>query len=280
VRTVQLLLNMSHPQIAGPLVPNGKCGADTVALIEQFQRGVVGDQDSEGLVPANGTTLCALRGAMPKDFAGEKLEGIFIDAAAATVSHFYAALLAGMKAGAMDSPLRQAHFLAQVGHESGQLRYTEELASGEVYEGRKDLGNTQPGDGPRFKGRGLIQLTGRVNYAAFGKSIGRDVLAAPEVVATDPSLAVSAAVWFWTKHGLNALADKDDVLGITKRVNGGTNGLADREELLARAKWFLVDAHPDASTAGLVKAIEAVAAADVPVRRQGRRLRERRLRTL
>jgi putative chitinase len=263
VRTVQLLLNMNLPQVAGPLVPDGSCGPATIAAIEQFQHGVVGGKDVAGLVTpeaVGGTTLQALRGGMPGDFIEQKLDGIYIAAATATVTRFFGALVAGMTTGGMNTPLRQAHFLAQVGHESEQLRYTEELASGAAYEGRKDLGNTQPGDGVRFKGRGLIQLTGRANYAAFAQACGQDVVASPELVAETPALAVDAAVWFWGEHGLNALADKDDVVGITKRVNGGTNGLADREALLARAKWFLVDPHPDGATQGLVRAIQAVAA--------------------
>ncbi len=264
VRTVQLLLNMNHPQVAGPLVPDGQCGDATIAVIESFQKGIVGGKDATGLVlpeAAGGTTITALRGGIPVDFVESMLDGIYIDAAAATVTHFFADMLAGMQKGAINTPLRQAHFLAQVGHESGELRYTEELASGAAYEGRKDLGNTQPGDGVRFKGRGLIQLTGRANYAAFAQACGQDVLTNPDLVAATP-LAVDAAVWFWTQHNLNALADQDDVLSITKKINGGTNGLADREALLARAKWFLMNPHPDASTAGLVQAIQAVGAAD------------------
>ena len=264
VRTVQLMLNMNHPQITGPLVPDGSCGPQTIAFIEQYGRGVVGSTDTPGLVTPlpdpGGSTLLALQGGMPPGFAQHKLEGMYIDAAALTVAKFFAALLAGMTSGGIDTPLRQAHFLAQVGHESGQLRYTEELASGKAYEGRRDLGNTQPGDGVRFKGRGLIQLTGRANYTAFGKFMGQDFVSGnnPLKLAQDPTLAVAVAVWFWNTHNLNALADADDVLGCTKAINGGTNGLDDREMLLARAKWFLIDSHPDPATAGLVGAIQAV----------------------
>ena len=118
----------------------------------------------------------------------------------------------------------------------------EELASGAAYEGRKDLGNAQPGDGPRFKGRGLIQLTGRVNYAAYGRSIGVDLTADGnwEQSGHDPALAVDAACWFWTKHRLNELADLDDLQTITRRVNGGLIGLEDRADHLERAKFVLL----------------------------------------
>ena len=135
----------------------------------------------------------------------------------------------------IDTPLRMAHWLAQVAHESAELRYTKELASGKAYEGRKDLGNAQKGDGVRFKGRGLIQITGRANYAAYAKYCSFDVVAEPELLE-QPLGAVKSAMWYWQTRGLNAWADKDDVLTITKRINGGTNGLASRKAYLERAK--------------------------------------------
>lgn len=265
VRTVQLLLNMHHAQVTGPLVADGVCGTATIALIEQFQQGVIGGKDATGLVTpdggnaAHGSTLRALRSSMPPGFTAEKLEGILIHAAAADTARFFAPMLAAMQSASMDTALRQAHFLAQVGHESAELRYTEEIASGAAYEGRKDLGNTQTGDGVRFKGRGLMQLTGRTNYTAFGKFIGQDLLTHPQLVASDSRLAVDVATWFWTRHDLNTLADADDILTITHRVNGGENGLDDRKTKLARAKWFLMDPHPDPALPGLIQAMEAVA---------------------
>lgn len=193
VRSVQLLLNMHHAQVTGPLVPDGSCGTATIGVIEQFQRGVIGGSDTIGLItPDDGTTnrgftMRALRSSMPPGFTQEKLQGILIHALAANVIRFFAPMLAAMQAASIDTPLRQAHFLAQVGHESGEFRYTEEIASGTAYEGSKKLGNTQPGDGVRFKGRGLMQLTGRANYAAFGKFIGQDLLTHPELVASIPA---------------------------------------------------------------------------------------------
>lgn len=137
----------------------------------------------------------------------------------------------------IDNEKRIAHYLAQVFHESGALRYVEEIASGEQYEGRKDLGNTQKGDGVRFKGRGFIQLTGRANYTKFNAYdlCTEDIIKQPEKVAEFP-LNQIASMWFWQQHGLNELADGDDgaKIGedicrkITKIVNGGTNGLANR----------------------------------------------------
>jgi putative chitinase len=138
----------------------------------------------------------------------------------------------------IDTPKRQAAFLAQVGHESGQLRYTEEIASGEAYENRDDLGNSQPGDGKRFKGRGLIQVTGRANYRACGMVLGLDLLATPGRLA-EPELAVRSAGWFWATNELNRYADSDHFGSLTKRVNGGYNGLDDRIVLWLAARRVL-----------------------------------------
>ncbi|MES2262076.1 MAG: glycoside hydrolase family 19 protein [Pseudomonadota bacterium] len=136
------------------------------------------------------------------------------------------------------TPARQAAFLAQIGHESGELRYVRELASGDAYEGRADLGNTWPGDGRRYKGRGLIQITGRANYGFCGAALGLDLLAAPELLE-QPVNACRSAGWFWRSHGLNELADAGDMVRVTRRINGGTNGLADRLALFEVAKRVL-----------------------------------------
>ncbi len=136
------------------------------------------------------------------------------------------------------TPLRIAHFLAQVAHESDGFRATEEYASGAAYEGRLDLGNTQPGDGRRFKGRGLIQVTGRANYLEAGRALGVDLLANPARLA-EADLATRSAGWFWDSRHLNVHADRDDIYTITRRINGGYNGLADRQSYLARAKQVL-----------------------------------------
>lgn len=138
----------------------------------------------------------------------------------------------------IDNEKRIVHYLAQVFHESGALRYVEEIASGAQYEGRKDLGNTQQGDGVRFKGRGFIQLTGRTNYTKFNEFdlCTADVVANPQAVAEFP-LNQIASMWFWQTHGLNELADRDDggkmgediVTRITKIINGGTNHLSERK---------------------------------------------------
>ena len=141
--------------------------------------------------------------------------------------------------GLMDNPLRLAHFMAQLAHESGSFKYMEEIASGAAYEGRKDLGNTQPGDGVRYKGRGPIQCTGRANYRTYGRKIGINLERYPELAA-NPSIGLHIACVYWADRKLNELADKDDVAGITRKVNGGVNGLEDRKAKLALAKGLLM----------------------------------------
>ena len=133
---------------------------------------------------------------------------------------------------------RVAAFIAQVGHESGQLRWVREIwgptAQQAGYEGRADLGNTVKGDGSKYRGRGLIQITGRANYAACGEALGLDLLSKPELLEL-PQYAAMSAAWFWSTKGLNTLADKGDFVKITRRINGGLNGQADRQALYGKA---------------------------------------------
>lgn len=133
---------------------------------------------------------------------------------------------------------RVAAFIAQTGHESGQLRYVREIwgptPAQSRYEGRADLGNTVAGDGRKFCGRGLIQITGRANYAACGEALGLDLINHPELLELPQHAAMSAA-WFWKQKGLNDLADRDEFNTITRRINGGQNGLAERLEFYERA---------------------------------------------
>jgi putative chitinase len=138
---------------------------------------------------------------------------------------------------------RVAAFIAQLGHESGQLRYVREIwgptPAQAKYEGRADLGNTQPGDGSKYRGRGLIQITGRANYAACGEALGLDLITQPELLEL-PQYAAMSAAWFWSQNGLNDLADRDQFNTITRRINGGLNGLQDRLEIWSRARAVLV----------------------------------------
>ena len=133
---------------------------------------------------------------------------------------------------------RVAAFIAQIGHESGQLKYVKEIwgptAAQTRYEGRADLGNTQPGDGSKYRGRGLIQITGRANYKTCGEAMGLDLINQPELLEK-PQHACMSAAWFWATKGLSTLADEGKFETITRRINGGLNGLADRQMLYARA---------------------------------------------
>lgn len=130
------------------------------------------------------------------------------------------------------TPTRARMFLAQVLHESLALRFFEEIASGAKYEGRLDLGNTQPGDGRRYKGRGPIQLTGRANYRSFGRALGLPLEEQPQL-ASRHDVGWRIAGLYWQQRGLNELADVEDFVTITKRINGGLNGLEDRKRHLA-----------------------------------------------
>jgi len=139
----------------------------------------------------------------------------------------------------LTSGLRLAHFMAQLVHESCCFRYMEEIASGQAYEGRKDLGNLQPGDGKLFKGRGPIQLTGRANYRAYGRRLGIDFESHPEIVGL-PSVGLMVACSYWSTHALNKLADADDLGTITRRINGGLNGLEERATALTKMKGLVL----------------------------------------
>lgn len=176
--------------------------------------------------------------------------------AGANAERFLEPLAAAMDEFDITLPARQAAFLAQVAHESGELRFVLEGATGEAYEGNVHLGNVHAGDGPRFKGRGLIQITGRKNYQLCGAALGLDLLEHPELLE-EPVNACRSAAWFWTEGAglnlshrareygvkencnLNELADVGDFEGITLAINGGLNGLPDRLAHLERAQGAL-----------------------------------------
>jgi putative chitinase len=134
---------------------------------------------------------------------------------------------------------RQAAFLPQIGHESGGLHWLVELwgptPTQSRYETRYDLGNVAPGDGFKYRGRGLIQLTGRGNYERCGQALGVDLIANPELLG-EPALAARSAGWFWMTHGCNELADAGEFEKITRRINGGLNGYPERLALWDAAK--------------------------------------------
>ena len=131
---------------------------------------------------------------------------------------------------------RAAMAVAQWAHESDGFKTGEEYADGSAYEGRvRDLGNSQPGDGRRFKGRGRIMVTGRANYTAVSKAFGIDFVAKPDRLSKSPYSELVSG-WWWKSHGCNAFCDRGDFTGLTRRINGGLNGLDDREHYYARAR--------------------------------------------
>jgi putative chitinase len=142
----------------------------------------------------------------------------------------------------INTALREAHFWAQAAHETGGFKYTHEIWGPtdvqKRYEGRKDLGNIEPGDGFKFRGRGIFQLTGRANYKKYGEALGIDLINNPDKAA-EPETALLIACEYWSSRKINACADKDDVVAVTKKINGGTNGIADRRAhlLIAKKMW-------------------------------------------
>ena len=161
---------------------------------------------------------------------------------------FISALNSAMTRYTINTPKRIAAFLAQIGHESGQLHYVRELG-GDAYLSQYDtgalaarLGNTPAldGDGQKYCGRGLIQITGRHNYQRCSLGLFGDerLLASPQLLE-QPQWAAASAAWFWAQNGLNELADRDQFNSITRRINGGLNGLQDRLQLWARARAVL-----------------------------------------
>ena len=183
------------------------------------------------MIPVDGQTMREIAPTFSGDLAARQ---------AAIISAVGAALRTTLELQQYDitTRLRIAHFLGQTCEESAGFRTTEEFASGEEYEGRQDLGNTKPGDGPRYKGRGLIQLTGRANYRTMGVTLGIDLEDSPEKAA-EPALSLRIACEYWRTHKLNDMADRDDLIAITRAINGGLNGLDDRRLFTGKAKVAL-----------------------------------------
>jgi putative chitinase len=175
----------------------------------------------------------------------DQLMAIYKEGNTETLKKFLPFLNATFDEFGLDTQLQRCMFLAQVGHESGQLRYVKELASGAAYEGRQDLGNTSPGDGVRYKGRGLIQITGKRNYVLCSLALDLPLLENPQLLE-EPHNAVRSAGWFWTNENLSALGDNLDAVSdrinrghVTKKI-GDSNGYADRLKLYERAKKVLM----------------------------------------
>ena len=160
----------------------------------------------------------------------EQLRRIYTQCPESRIQLYTPLLVAMFEEFQINTPQRIRMFLAQIGHESGQLRYTEELASGKAYEARRDLGNTVAGDGVRYKGRGLLQITGRSNYSQCAVDLGLPLVENPELLA-QPEPAARSAGWYWNKHNLNSLCDQGLFELLTRRINGGLNGYPSRRQL-------------------------------------------------
>ncbi len=243
VAAIQILLNLNRQRFPKPmpalLDTDGRIGPKTLVAIEVFETKVMGLPVSDALIAPRDATVKALLAGLTAGPSKEKLGIVLPLAARSKIDMYFEPLKAGITKYKITTSLQMAHFIAQLGHESMSFLYTEEIASGAAYEGRVDLGNNKPGDGKRFKGRGLIQLTGRANYTAYSKYSGVDYLKTPELLSTDPMVAVDVSCWFWKDRGVDKLADLDDVKAVTKRINGGFNGLDDRMHNLSRAKAVL-----------------------------------------
>ena len=183
---------------------------------------ILADQDTA--IPA--LTLGELRSAFPRFAYREHYPDSWVEGLNAALVFIHA------------DTLRAAHFLGQLAHESDGFATLEEYASGSAYEGRVDLGNTRPGDGVRYKGRGPIQLTGRANYRRISAVLGVPAEEHPEIIAS-PALGFLTAGLYWLDHGCNADADEDNITAVTVAINGGLNGVTNRGIYLAAAKQLL-----------------------------------------
>jgi predicted chitinase len=168
----------------------------------------------------------------------EQLIEIMPNCPRASVADYARMLADAMVEGEITTVTRAAAFLGQLAHESGDLRWMIEQADGSAYEGRHDLGNVQSGDGPRYKGRGPLQLTGRANYRRVGAALGLPLEAQPEMAA-QPNVGFRVAVNYWTDHMLNHAADRLDYVGVTRAINGGLNGHSLRSEKIVLALGVL-----------------------------------------
>jgi len=248
VETIQRLINLNanRMKLTTPLVCDGIFGEKTVDATKLFQESILNVAEPSGFVQPGDTTLKELCVALPKTLNKDMLALIYLNAdEIKALNPLSDPIIKAMERYEINTLLRKAHFLAQVGHESGELRFRKELASGHEYENRKDLGNTFPGDGVRFKGRGLIQLTGRANYTEYQNTshlvaeLNVNIVDNPDLIADNDQLCADVACWFWERRKLNNLADKDDLDAVTRRINGGLNGLSDRRRLLARGRSLL-----------------------------------------
>jgi len=239
------------PAQSGPAVVHASTSCKSGAGVCQdiSKSSCSGGHYESGFCPGASNIKCCISDSTPTpppsssggDLTLNQLIAVMPGVSSSKASQYLPYLNSAMRSGGITTRRRQCAFLAQVGHESGSLRYMEEIASGAAYEGRRDLGNTQPGDGVRYKGRGPIQITGRANYQAAGQALGLDLINNPTQAAT-PQVGFRLAVWFWNSRGLNSYADQGTQSAfdtITRRINGGTNGKSDRDSRWALCKRTL-----------------------------------------
>lgn len=199
VKVIQAALNLAQSKefkLENRLLVDGKIGKKTIAAIGVFQNDMVKLSSADGRVDAGGKTLKKIRQKIKPGLEKDSLLAIMARGREATIQFYLLLMKAAFPGYQINTPLRTAHLLAQIGHESMSLLYTEEIASGAAYEGRKDLGNVEKGDGMRFKGRGLIQLTGRNNYQSYGKYLSVDFLKKgnEQMIATTPKYALDVSL--------------------------------------------------------------------------------------
>jgi putative chitinase len=230
----------SQLQLLGLLPPNGVdgiYGMNTKEAFEEFKQ--LTNQGNPDQLGAGSAKLLLELKELPGDkqlISASVAQGVYGRAVSDTqlkdlnkcLNHFQ-----------INTPPRMRHFLSQTAHESGGLKYLKELANGNAYNGRKDLGNIQPGDGPKYKGAGVIQLTGRNNYQMFANFI-KDPKVMEGVDYVSTTYPFSSAGFWWHKNNMNALCDKGaTVEQVTRRVNGGINGLQDRINYYNKACKFI-----------------------------------------
>jgi len=237
-------LGMEGPVVAEVLETLARLGfatAPTEVFDETTEATVLAFQRLYGLSVTGcvgSDTLMDLDRALASSVTLEQLIAILPHADKAFLAANLHFLNQSMFTGEMNTVERRATYIAQIAHESDRFRGLTEYASGNAYNGRRDLGNLEEGDGPRFKGRGAIHLTGRANYQAASDHFGVDFVTEPDLAA-EPEWAFKIAEWYWSRHDLNRFADNGDFVTQTRRINGGTNGLADREQILAAARAVL-----------------------------------------
>jgi putative chitinase len=205
----------------GPLDASAPPRAEAAPVVEEAPSEPVLEAEAEP-APQPPAPAPAPAGVTP-----DELARIVPGMPAEKIAEYVAPLNAAMERGGIDNPVRQAAFIAQLAVESDSFRTFQEYASGRAYEGRADLGNTQAGDGERYKGRGAIQITGRHNYESLSQFTGIDFVAHPELVEA-PENAFTTAVWYWQSRNLNQVADSAGIVRVSELVNGGHHALERR----------------------------------------------------